>query len=197
MSTYDADFGASIPPPPRPIEYRDVDDRGWWLSILVGIALVAVGLWLITNLFESVTVLALLVGVSLVVGGIAEIVTLGGRGGLGWAAWAAGALVMIAGIVVLAWPHPTLWALAVMAGAALVIMGAVRIGTALEGHRSEPDWPVQLGIGVVSLVVGALVLAWPQATLEILAFLLGVRAIISGLVAIGTAWQIHRLARTT
>jgi uncharacterized membrane protein HdeD (DUF308 family) len=194
VSDLGAESEAPIPPPPRPIEYRDVDDSGWWLSILIGIGLVVVGAWLLTNLYESVVVLAVLVGVSLIIGGVAEIVAMGGREGLGWVAWLGGGLVIVAGIAVLAWPDITLWALAVIAGCGLVVAGLVRITAALEGHRVRSDWPVQLALGVVGVVLGAVVLAWPEATLQVLGFLLGFKAVVTGLIAIGTGWQVHRLA---
>jgi uncharacterized membrane protein HdeD (DUF308 family) len=194
VSDLSAEFDSPIPPPPRPIELEDVDERGWWLSILFGLGLVAVGVWLLTNLFESVTILALLVGVSLVVGGIAEIVALGGREGLGWVGWLGGGLVVAAGVAVLAWPDITLWALAVLAGAGLVLEGLVRIAVAFEGHRTRPDWPIEAAVGALGVVLGAIVLAWPGATLVVLALLLGLRAVATGIIAIGVGWRVHRLA---
>ena len=193
------DFGAGFetpmpPPPPRPIEYEDIDDSGWWLSVLVGVALVVLGLWLLTNLYESTTVLAILVGVSLIIGGVAEIMALGGRDGLGFAAWFGGGLVIALGLAVLAWPDITLWALAVLAGCGLVLAGLMRVTWALEGHRARDDWPLQLALGGLFVVLGLCVLAWPDATLQVLGFVLGVKAIVSGLFAIGTGWQVHRLA---
>jgi len=194
VSDFSAEFEAPIPPPPRPVEYRDVDDSGWRLSVLVGIALVVIGVWLMTNVYKSVIVLALLVGISLIIGGIAEIAAMGGREGVGWLAWLGGGLVIVAGIVVLAWPDITLWVLAVFAGAGLAIAGLVRIVSALEGHRTRDDWLFQLILGAISLVLGAVVLAWPEATLAVLGFLLGFRAVVTGLIAIGTGWQVHRIA---
>ncbi len=187
-----ANAGSPVPPPPRPIELRDGDDQDWLLSVLFGIALVAVGVWLVTNLFESVTVLAVLVGISLIVGGIAEGVALGGAGEVGWLAWLAGGLLVIAGVVTLAWPDITFWALAVLAGGGLVVAGAFRALRALT-HRDRPDWPAELAVGAVGVVIGLVVLAWPSATLVVLAVLFGLRAIATGLVAIGTGWQLHRL----
>jgi uncharacterized membrane protein HdeD (DUF308 family) len=186
------DIGASIPPPPRPIEYRDVDARGWWATILVGFALVALGLWLLTNLYESVTVLALLVGVSLLAGGLLEVAT-ANKAGTGWAGWVAGGLLAIAGIVVLAWPDITLWALAVAAGLGLMAGGAVHAFGALRSPRGS-DRTVQIVVGVLGVVLGAAVVAWPGATLVVLAVLLGIRALVTGIVAIATGWQLHRLA---
>jgi uncharacterized membrane protein HdeD (DUF308 family) len=186
------DLGASIPPPPRPIEYRDVDARGWWATVLVGFALVALGLWLLTNLYESVTVLALLVGVSLVAGGLLEVVV-ATKAGVGWAGWVAGGLLVIAGVVVLAWPDITLWALAVAAGLALMAGGALHALWALSLPRGT-DRTVQIVVGVLGVVLGAVVVAWPDATLVVLAILMGIRAVVTGIVAIATGWQLHRFA---
>jgi uncharacterized membrane protein HdeD (DUF308 family) len=189
----------AVPPPPRPIELADLDDRGWLLSVVLGVALVVIGVWLLANLYESVTVLAVLVGISLIVAGLAEAVALGGSaetGGLGVLAWVAGGLLVLTGLLLVAWPDATLWAVAVLAGAGLVVAGAVHAVRALADRGGEADRPerlLELGIGVLGVVVGAIVLAWPDATLLVLAVVLGLRAVATGLVAIGAGWRLHRL----
>jgi uncharacterized membrane protein HdeD (DUF308 family) len=183
----------AVPPPPRPIEYRDIDPSGWWLSVGGGLALAALGAWMLANPFRSVGVLAALVGASLIVSGVVEVLAQRGPGGLGWPAWVGGGLLVVAGAVVLAWPDITLWALAVVTGASLLVIGMCAIGVALT-HRSTTGWQAELALGAVSVVVGAAVLAWPDATLVILAVLLGVRALVVGLLAVATGWQAHRLA---
>jgi uncharacterized membrane protein HdeD (DUF308 family) len=189
----------AVPPPPRPIELVDLDDRGWLLSVVLGAALVLLGVWLLANLYESVTVLAVLVGISLIVTGLAEAVALGGSaetGGLGVLAWVAGGLLVLTGLLLVAWPDATLWAVAVLAGAGLVVAGAVHAVRALADRGGDADRSerlLELGIGALGVVVGVIVLAWPDATLLVLAVLLGVRAIATGLVAIGAGWRLHRL----
>ena len=193
MTSYEGSDARMPPPPPRPIEYRDVDASGWWASLLVGVLLVGLGVWMLTNLFDSVIVLAWIAGVSLIVGGIVEVAALGGRQALGWVAWLDAVLLIGAGIVVLVWPDITLWALAVLAGAALLTAGLFRMVIALY-NRDDPSWALDLGIGGFGVVLGAVVLAWPDATLVVLALMLGIRAIVTGLIAIGAGWQMHRLA---
>jgi uncharacterized membrane protein HdeD (DUF308 family) len=182
VSDFDAGFGSAVPPPPRPVEYAEADASGWWLSVLGGLALVVLGVWMLTNVFESVVVLAWLVGISLIVAGVVEVMALHGERDIGWAVWLSGGLLVAAGIAVLVWPDITLWALAVMAGVGLVL------------DRDRADMPLQLGLGGLTIALGVVVLAWPDATLVVLAVLLGVRAIGSGLVAIGVGWQLRRFA---
>jgi uncharacterized membrane protein HdeD (DUF308 family) len=187
-----SDIGASYPPPPpRPIEYQGVDSRGWWVSVLAGIALVVLGVWLLTNLYESVFVLALLVGVSLIVGGFLE-AAVADDAGLGWVGWLAGALTVAAGVAVLVWPDITLWALAVVAGASLLVSGVLHMAWAMA-RRQRDDWQEHVAIGALTAVVGALVVAWPDATLLVLGLILGVRAVVTGLVAIATGWRLRSL----
>ncbi|HEY2996983.1 MAG TPA: DUF308 domain-containing protein [Acidimicrobiales bacterium] len=194
MTDFDAGFRTpDPPPPPRPVEFTEADTGGWWLSIIGGIALVVLGVWLLTNLYDSVTVLAWLVGVSLIVSGIIEVLALHGERGIRFAVWLSGGLLVAAGIVVLVWPDITLWALAVLAGIGLILAGVLRVVVALT-ERDQPDFVVNLAIGVLGVVLGALVLAWPEATLVVLAVLLGIRFVVSGVVAIGMGWQLHRMA---
>lgn len=194
MTDFDAGVSSTPPPPPRPIEYAEVDRGGWWLSVLFGIALVLLGLWVLTNLYDSVVVLAWLVGLCLIVAGVVEIVSLHGERGMGWAAWLSGLLLIAGGVVVLVWPDITLWALAVLAGLGIMLAGLVRIVVAFVG-RDQPDFVLNLAVGAVGVVLGALVLAWPEATLTVLAVILGIRFLISGVIAIGVGWQLHRLGR--
>jgi uncharacterized membrane protein HdeD (DUF308 family) len=91
------------------------------------------------------------------------------------------------------WPDITLWALAVLAGIGLLLAGVTRILLAFA-DRDQPDFALQLGIGAIGIVLGVLVLAWPDATLVVLALLLGIRFIVTGVVAIGVGWQLRRIA---
>jgi uncharacterized membrane protein HdeD (DUF308 family) len=195
VTDFDAGFSSeSPPPPPRPIEYADADASGWWLSVVSGIVMVLLGLWVLTNLYDSVNVLALLVGISLIVAGVVEILALHGEADVGWAVWISGGLLVAAGIAVLVWPDITLWALAVLAGLGLLLAGLVRVGTALA-RRDSPDFALQLAVGALGIVLGVIVLVWPDATLLVLALVLGLRFLVTGVVAIGVGWQLHRLAR--
>ncbi len=192
MSDIDAGFGQAVPPPPRPVEYADADPSGWWVSMLGGLALILLGVWLLTNLFESVVVLAWLVGISLIVAGIVEVLALHGIRGARGPAWLAGALLVAAGIAVIVWPDITLWALAVLAGIGLVLAGLLEVAVALT-DRERADMPLQLALGGLTVLLGVVVVLWPGATLVVLAVLLGIRAIGSGLIAIGVGLRLRQL----
>jgi len=180
-----------IPPPPRPAEYEGMDKSTGTMLIVVGLLLVGLGIVLLINPFAAIWILGVLIGVALIIGGVAEV--LSGREGSGpaWHAWVGGGLVIIGGIVAAVWPDATIWVLAVIAGFVLAVSGAVTIVAAFAGPADD-RW-MRLALGGVSLVIGIAVLAWPDATLLVLAILIGLRTLLNGLLAIGIGINVRRL----
>jgi uncharacterized membrane protein HdeD (DUF308 family) len=163
----------------------------WWLPIVLGLVLIGLGVWMLANLTKSVFVLALLIAGSLFVAGVIEALGLRGRQEPRWAGWLGGLLLVAGALVVLAWPDITLWALAVAGGLTLMLAGLVQIGVGLA-HRHRPGRAGEVALGVLGLVAGVVVVAWPDATLVVLAVVYGIRAIAAGLVAIATGFQMRR-----
>jgi uncharacterized membrane protein HdeD (DUF308 family) len=163
---------------------------GTWLIVL-GVILVGVGLLLLANPFAAIWILGVLIGVSLIIGGVVEVAS--GREGAGpaWHAWVGGGLVIIGGIVAAVWPDATVWVLAVIAGFVLAVSGAVTILAAFAGPSEGRG--ARLAIGGISLVIGVVVLVWPDATLLVLAILIGLRTLLNGLLAIGIGVNVRRL----
>lgn len=180
------------PPPPPDIEVSSrLDQKAWGLAVLLGVVLVGLGVWMLTNLVESVYVLALIIGASLIVGGCAEAVLGRDRQGTWWGALIAGLLLVLTGLVVLAWPDITLWALTFAGGLALLLGGVVQLVVGLVGH-GRPGWTLDLALGSIGIAVGGIVLAWPEATLVVVAILFGIRAVVTGLIAIAAGWDLRR-----
>ena len=168
-----------------------LDQRAWGLSMLLGAVLVGLGVWMLANLVESVYVLALIIGASLVVAGCAEAVLGRERQGSRWGAWIAGLLLVLTGLVVLAWPDITLWALTFAGGLALFLGGVVHTLVGLVRH-GRPGWTLDLALGAIGIATGGIVLVWPEATLVVVAILFGIRAVVTGLIAIAAGWELRR-----
>lgn len=180
-----------IPPPPRPVEYEGMDKSTGTMLIVVGLLLVGLGIVLLINPFAAIWILGVLIGVSLIIGGVAEVLSGRESPGPAWHAWVGGGVIIIGGIVAAFWPDATVWVLAVIAGVVLAVSGAVAIVTAFAGPSD--DRGPRLAFGVISLVIGVVVLAWPDATLLVLAILIGLRTLINGLLAIGIGVNVRRL----
>ncbi len=105
--------------------FGHVEGRG--LVALLGVLSAIAGLILIKHPFEVLTVFALIVGVWFVVAGIARLVSAFGstEGRVGNMAIAL--LDVIAGVVILAWPHLGVATFAVIIGIALIARGLLFI----------------------------------------------------------------------
>ena len=107
------------------------------LSAIAGIFSVLLGIVAFRGISQAVAVLALLIGVGWVVRGIAEIIE-----GIanpetparGWVIFI-GALSLIAGLVVLAWPAITLNALVWVTGVWLVFLGIVEVFASFQVRK--------------------------------------------------------------
>jgi len=97
------------------------------LLSVVGVISAIAGLILIKKPFQSLTVLIVILGIWLVVAGVARLVyAFGIHEGRG-AYLVIAAIDLIAGIVILSWPHPSLKTLAVIVGIVFIIRGLIYI----------------------------------------------------------------------
>jgi uncharacterized membrane protein HdeD (DUF308 family) len=159
----------------------------WWAFLALGVVSVVVGFLLVVDLFAAVTTLALLVALGLVVSGIGELMTAGRyRSVLGIVA---GVVLVVGGVLAAVWPDITLWALAVVVGINLIVSGVARIMGAVQ-LRVE-GWGWLLFGGILSLVIGVLALVWPDATILVLGILLGLRILLFGIAEIMFGLALH------
>ncbi len=164
----------------------------WWLVALLGVALVVIGILLIVHLVGAAFTLALLIGIGLIISGIDEIVQ-ADRHTSRWASWLLGGLWIVTGVIAMAWPGITLWAVAVVVGIGLLVTGILEIVFAIRMRREMPGWYWALVSGVLAVVAGVLSLAWPDATVLVLAVLLGIYVLLRGLSTIMFAFGLRSL----
>lgn len=104
------------------------------LSAIAGLFSILLGIVAFRGISQAVAILALLVGVGWVVRGIAELIEGLANPGMparGWVIFI-GALSLVAGLVVLAWPAITLNALVWVTGLWLVLLGIVEVVSAFQ-----------------------------------------------------------------
>lgn len=96
---------------------------------------------------------------------------------------ALGVVTAIAGVAIVAWPDATLKVIAVVFGVSALVTGVFRLVSAIAaGDRGGGSRVLLALLGVVSIVVGLLVLRHPFQTLAALALLFGLFCVISGAV---------------
>lgn len=157
------------------------------LIVALGIFGIAAGIVLLVWPDATVTVLAVILGIHFLVGGLTTtagaIATSGEEKLLGVVA---GLISVAAGALTLARPLQAAAFLVVIAGAFWVIRGVADLLAGILGH-TERGRMLMVVTGLISLGAGIAALAWPDATLTVLVRIAGIWMILLGLgrVAIG------------
>jgi len=99
---------------------------------------------------------------------------------------------LVAGFLAIVWPGVTLWALAVVTGVGLLVAGVVHTAGVIREHDYTGWWLVLLA-GLISIAAGLMALAWPEATILVLAVLLGVRTLVFGITEVVFAMWLRGL----
>ena len=155
-------------------------------TALVGLATVIVGVVLLFNPVGAARTLALLLGLAFVLGGLLEI-AVGWDSRSRWASVVLGGILVVGGILAMAWPGVTLWVLALVTGLSLVLHGIGRIVLAVMARHEIPGWPWLALAGGLGIFFGVLALAWPEATVLVLSLVLGAQITAFGLLLMAAA----------
>jgi hypothetical protein len=112
----------------------------------------------------------------------------------------AGVLGVIAGVVLIAFPHPSLLLLAFFVGAWLTVSGAFQIVVSVARRHELSHWGLTLAIGVIELLLGIWAMRRPDVTLGLLIDILGLWAVITGTLLCALGFEVrhalHSLTRS-
>jgi uncharacterized membrane protein HdeD (DUF308 family) len=166
--------------------------RAWWLGLLFGLISLAGGVLLVVYPGPTLTVIALLVGIELLIAGVFVIVSAFGRpaGERSWSVLG-GALALIAGVIVLRHPSGSILVVAMAVGIYLILAGVLRLVGAAEGE-GDRGWLVLAAL--IDLALGIVIVAWPSFGITSLAIVLGIVLIVRGLAVIALAVALRGLA---
>jgi uncharacterized membrane protein HdeD (DUF308 family) len=95
------------------------------------------------------------------------------------------------GVLALMYPGATLAVAVLLIGAYLIVDGVIAIWKAFSVMRSDAHWWVLLLEGLLGVVVGLVIFALPGLSVISLAYLVGYWAIITGVLAIITAFRLR------
>lgn len=170
----------------------------WWALLVRGIAAVLFGLaaliWPGPTLFVLIVLFAafaLVDGVFAVVAGIRT-----GSGARRWLLVAEGALGVLAGLIVLAWPGIGAFAVLYIIAFWAIFGGALRIAAAISLRRERDEWAMVLS-GVLSIIFGVILAVLPGVGLLSLTWLIGVFALGVGATLIVLAFRLRSHGAST
>ena len=98
-----------------------------------------------------------------------------------------GILALAVGIIALAWPQVTVLALVILFAVYAFIAAGLQAMRAFSSRTAGPVFG-HLLLGLVDLAAGVIALAWPGPTALVLVLIVGVWAVIAGLVEIAAAF---------
>ena len=166
--------------------------HNWPWVLGLGVVGVVFGVVVLSDAFGGVKALAWLTGLFLLFMGVVQLLTL--RRGESRGIQAIGALVaIVGGIILLFWPGETLKVVAWIAGLTFLLWGILRTFTAFReigDNRTR-----ELGVGILLIILGILVMAWPGATITLIGVLIGLIAIGWGIAMIVAALNMRKTGR--
>jgi uncharacterized membrane protein HdeD (DUF308 family) len=179
----------------RPADMLTSLGRHWGWLLAYGIITVLAGVAVLVWPGETLLVAAVLFGVQLIVSGIFRFVAALASEDLTGGSRVLLALLGVLSVIVGLWAvrHVllTLLALTVFLGIFWVVNGAIEIFAALS-HRETPERGWTVVMGLLSIVAGIIVLAFPGLTLLGLAVILGIWLLIFGVMEISLAFRVRR-----
>lgn len=170
----------------------------WWVLLLRGIFAIIFGL--LTWFFPGITLYVLIIffGAYTLVDGIFGVIAAfqGKKTHSDWwwlLLW--GILSIITGILTFFWPGLTAFVLLCLIAAWALVTGVFQIITAIKLRKSiqGEGWMI-LG-GILSVLFGIALLAWPIEGVLAVTWLIGIYAFIFGVINIILAFRVHRYQR--
>lgn len=192
---------AQRPIAPRPLEttspIRQVGTQVgdlWWVPLLAGVLSFGLGLAVLATDW-TVHALVVMTGILLVIRGIALAFHPSyARDGAGEQV-AAGVGGVVVGVILIAWPEPTLLVLAIVFGVWLALSGAFYVVTCVSRRRHMRQWWFGVLIGVVELLLGVWVVRRPEVTVSLVITVIGLWTVLTGVIYCVQALELRNALR--
>lgn len=161
-----------------------------WAAVLFGVISLAAGVAALVWPEITILVLVSLLGIQILIYGVIVMVRAFQTGEARILAVIFGVLSLLAGTALWLRPLRNLGAVVVVLAVFWIVGGVMQvIGSFIE--RDE-GWGAELASGVVSALSGFILIAWPAATLLVMAILAGIWMVIIGLIQIFVAFSGRR-----
>jgi uncharacterized membrane protein HdeD (DUF308 family) len=184
------------PSPSRSLGLQALQFKWGWI-VALGVVYLIVGLVALVSIVTATAAGVLLVGIMMVIAGIAEVfsafqIRTWGK----FTLWLLlGALYIFAGVTTFQNPVLAAVLLTFLLGLALVASGGMRLILAFGMKESTP-WILVAVSGAITLLLGLVILArWPVSSVYVLGLFLGIDLVIAGASWIGIGLDLRARAR--
>jgi uncharacterized membrane protein HdeD (DUF308 family) len=169
--------------------------KSWLVVLTAAVGCVAVGVLLLAWPSATLTIVAILLGASLLVSGLLRLfdgfTARDQAGGMRAAYIAIGLLAILAGLYCLRHRDVTIFLLALLVGAYWIVHGVADLAVAATSGPM-PGRGLRVVGGLFSLAAGIVVLFWPSISLVLLVTILGAWLLFYGVVLVMLAFRLRR-----
>lgn len=173
-------------------------NQSWWLYVLRGIAAIIFGVLAFVSPSATLLALVLVFGIyALVDGVLAVIASFLMREAVNrwWVVLLEGLAGIIAGVIALVYPQITALALLFVIAFWAIFTGIMEIIAAIQLRREmSNEWALLLG-GILSLILGVILLVFPSAGAVGLIWAIGSYAVLFGVLMLYLAFRVRGIAR--
>lgn len=166
----------SDPANSQPLPVAALPEGDWYLLVISGLIGLGVGVLVLVHPNRSLTALAVILGVYLLVAGVFVMVRTVSDRERGAAGLLLGILSLIAGVVVIRHPGQSIVVVALAVGLYFIVAGALDLAHAITGPRRL----LHLVRAVVLLAAGIAITASPDIRVKTLALLTGIALCLEG-----------------
>ena len=166
----------------------------WWIFLMEGVLAIVFGLLLLVWPGPTTGVVIVLVGLFALLSGIVGVfAAIGAAGNHQPWAWKliTAMLGILAGLAIMRWPGATAAVILYLIAFWLILGGIVGIVEFFAAHRSFSRAWLLLLSSVVAILFGIAMFAWPTVTLTLIISLIGLYAIVQGIVLCALAFQVR------
>jgi uncharacterized membrane protein HdeD (DUF308 family) len=167
--------------------------RNWWALALRGVLAILLGLAVFVLPGLTLVVFVALFGAYALVDGVFSIIAgvrAAERHERWWSPVLKGVAGIAAGVLAFVWPALTALALLYLIAGWAIVTGLLEIVAAVHLHRAHGEWLLVLN-GVLSVLFGLIVIVWPGAGVLSLLWMIGMYAIIFGLLLVVLAFRLR------
>jgi uncharacterized membrane protein HdeD (DUF308 family) len=167
----------------------------WWVVLLWGLLSLIVGILFLTTPGITTIILITFIGAYWLVGGFFTLGSLAvDKTNMGWKIFLS-IVNILAGLVILLYPlYSTVFILsffAIFIGFWGVFIGAAHLFQAFKTKDGGNGV-----LGVISMIFGIVILIYPFIAAELIPFIVGIVAIVSGIAAVIAAFQVKKVAES-
>ena len=190
---------STLPSNPISAQYAEVAKGAWIWAVVRGALLIVFGIVAMVWPGKTALVLAAIIGIFAVVDGIIDLIDAirhRGTPGVGLRVFL-GIVSLLFGIIILVWPGKTLGFMVILIAIWSILIGVLQIIANVSIRKEAPGaWVWGVVAGAIGVIFGILVLVWPGIGLVTLIWLIGIWAIVFGIMLIVLGIQLRKAAQS-